>query len=72
MKMKKSLLIFAAALMLAACGQKDNQQEQPEQPQDKEEYVFTGVPVAPMQHIEVPIKGGVDPTALGDLSLIHI
>ena len=65
MKMKKTLLIFAAALMLTACGQKDNTDQQ-EQTQNKEEYVFPGVPVAPIQQIEVPIKGGVDPTAMGD------
>ena len=65
MKMKKSLLIFAAALLLTACGQKDNQEEQ-EPTQNKEEYVFPGVPVAPIQQVEVPIKGGMDPLTLGD------
>lgn len=62
--MKKFLLIFATALMLTACGQKDDNTK--EQPEKKEVFIPQGVPVAPMQQIQVPEKGGVDPTALGD------
>lgn len=62
--MKKFLLIFATALMLTACGQKDDNKK--EQPEKKEVFIPQGVPVAPMQQIQVPEKGGVDPTALGD------
>ena len=69
--MKKSLLIFAAALLLTACGQKDNNGQgnastTPATDTAKEKYVFPGVPVAPIEQIEVPLKGGVDPMALGD------
>lgn len=62
--MKKFLLIFATALMLTACGQKDDKKK--EQPEKKEVFIPQGMPVAPMQQIQVPEKGGVDPTALGD------
>ena len=62
--MKKFLFLFAVALTMVACGQKDDKQQ--EQPKDKEVYIPQGVPVAPMQEIIVPEKGGVDPTALGD------
>ena len=68
--MKKLLLIFSAALLLTACGQKDNNAQVPStsttNDTTKEPYVFPGVPVAPIQQIEVPVKGGADPTAMGD------
>ena len=63
--MKRFLLIFASALLLAACGQKDNNGQDPStgaaNDTTKEKYVYQGVPVAPMQQIQVPEKGG-DPT----------
>ena len=62
--MKRFLLIFATALFIASCGQKDNNEQ--EQPKDKEVYIPQGVPVAPMQEIQIQEKGGGDPTALGD------
>lgn len=62
--MKKLLFLVAVAMMMAACGQKENKEQ--EQPNDKEVVIPQGVPVAPMQQIQVQDKGGVDPTALGD------
>lgn len=65
--MKKLLLIFSAALLLTACGQKGNNEPQGSTNDTaKEKYVFPGVPVAPVQQVIVPEKGGVDPTAMGD------
>ena len=64
--MKKSLFLFAVALMMVACGQKENTEQ--EQPKDKEVYIPQGVPVAPMQQIQVQEKGGMDPTATGDVN----
>ena len=58
--MKRFLLIFATALFIASCGQKDNNEQ--EQPKDKEVYIPQGVPVAPMQEIQIQEKG----EALGD------
>ena len=58
--MKRFLLIFAAALTMASCGQKENNEQ--EQPKDKEVYIPQGVPVAPMQEIQIQEKG----EALGD------
>lgn len=60
--MKKSLFLFALAIIMVACGQKENKKQ--EQPTDKKEvYVPQGVPVAPMQEVQVQTKDGVDPTA---------
>ena len=60
--MKKSLFLFALAIIMVACGQKENKEQ--EQPTDKKEvYVPQGVPVAPMQEVQVQTKDGVDPTA---------
>ena len=56
--MKKFLFLFAVALTMVACGQKDDKQQ--EQPKDKEVYIPQGVPVAPMQEIIVPEKGGAE------------
>ena len=53
--MKKSLFLFAVALMMVACGQKENNEQ--EQPKDKEVYIPQGVPIAPMQEIHVQEKG---------------
>ena len=58
--MKKFLLLFVAALTMVACGQKDNQQEQP-----KKVIVPPGMPVAPMQQSTtetLPITS--DPTVI--------
>ena len=54
--MKKFLFLFAVALTMVACGQKDDKQQ--EQPKDKEVYIPQGVPVAPMQEIIVPERVG--------------
>ena len=60
--MKKSLFLFALAIIIVACGQKENKKQ--DQPTDKKEvYVPQGVPVAPMQEVQVQTKDGVDPTA---------
>jgi TPR repeat protein len=60
--MKKSLFLFALAIIMVACGQKENKEQ--EQPTDKKEvYVPQGVPIAPMQEVQVQTKNGVDPTA---------
>lgn len=60
--MKKSLFLFALAIIMVACGQKENKEQ--EQPTNKKEvYVPKGVPVAPMQEVQVQTKDGVDPTA---------
>ena len=60
--MKKSLFLFALAIIMVACGQKENKEQ--EQPTNKKEvYVPQGVPVAPMQEVQVQTKDGVDPTA---------
>ena len=53
-------MIFATALFIASCGQKENNEQ--EQPKDKEVYIPQGVPVAPMQEIQIQEKG----EALGD------
>ena len=53
--MKKSLFLFVMALMMVACGQKENNEQ--EQPKDKEVYIPQGVPIAPMQEIHVQEKG---------------
>ena len=55
MQMKRFLLIFAAVLAMASCGQKDKNEQ--EQPTPKEVYVPQGVPVAPMREIQVQEKG---------------
>ena len=62
--MKKLLLLGAMVLMLVACEQKEKQEQDPTE--KKEVFIPQGVPVAPMQQIQIQEKGGVDPTALGD------
>ena len=59
--MKKFFFLFTLALMLAACGQNDKKEQG--QPTDKKEvYVPQGVPVAPMQEVQIQNKNGMDPT----------
>ena len=63
MKMKKLLFLCATALLLSACAQKeqkDNKEPQQEPQEQNEVKVPMGVPVAPMQQITVPEKGGND------------
>ena len=62
--MKKLLLLGAMALLLVACEQKEKQEQ--DTTENKEVFIPQGVPVAPMQQIQIQEKGGVDPTALGD------
>lgn len=66
MTMKKTLLIFAAALMMASCGQNDNKEQAQTQPEQANKDIPMGVPVAPMQQIQVQEKGGANPNVLGD------
>ena len=64
LEMKKVLFLFALAMIMVACGQKENkQQEQPTDKADKEVFVPQGVPVAPMQQVQVQTKDGTDQTA---------
>ena len=49
--MKKSLLIFAASLMLASCGQNDNKELGQTQPEQEKKNIPMGVPVAPTPQI---------------------
>ena len=63
-QMKKILFLCAAALIMTACGQKEQQEQ--EQPEEKQVFIPQGVPVAPMQEIQIQNKGDYDPTALGD------
>ena len=58
--MKKFLFLFAVALTMVACGQKDEKKQEQPTDKDKEVYIPKGVPVAPMQEIKVPEKGGAD------------
>ena len=62
--MKRFLLIFAAALIMASCGQKENNEQ--EQPTEKEVNIPQSVPVVPTQEIQKQDKSGVDSTALGN------
>lgn len=65
--MKKFLFLCAVTLMMASCGQKDNNEEQtPKQPQLENKNIPIGVPVAPMKEIQLHNNGDNDPTALGD------
>ena len=43
--------------MMASCGQKESKEQ--EQPKDKEVFIPQGVPVAPMQEIQIQEKGGM-------------
>lgn len=62
--MKKSLFLFALAIIMVACDQRENkQQDQHTDKADKEVYVPQGVPVAPMQEVQVQTKDGIDPIA---------
>ena len=60
--MKKVFFLFALAMIMVACGQKENKEQ--DQPTDKEVYIPQGVPVAPMQQVQVQNKDWVDQTAL--------
>ncbi|MBQ8957301.1 MAG: sel1 repeat family protein [Bacteroidales bacterium] len=53
--MKKLLVLTFFALVMVACGQKDDKKQ--EQPEQKEVYVPQGVPVSPMRQIPVQEKG---------------
>lgn len=59
--MKKFLFLFAVALTVVACGQKDTK-EQEQLTSTKEVYVPQGVPVAPMQQVQIQNKDGMNPT----------
>ena len=59
--MKKFLLIFTAALMLAACGQKDDKEQ--EQAKTNQTIIPPGMPVAPMQQTQ---NQPLDQSALGN------
>ncbi len=59
--MKRVLFLFAVSLMFVACGQKEKKEQV--QPTDKEVFVPQGVPVAPMQQVQIQNKDGVDQTA---------
>lgn len=50
--MKKLSILFAVALLMTACGQKDNKEQ--EQTEQKEVYIPPMVPVAPTQQITPP------------------
>ena len=65
-QMKKILFLCAAALIMTACGQKEQQEQEQEQPEEKQVFIPQGVPVAPMQEIQIQNKGDFDATALGD------
>ena len=63
--MKKIFFLFAVALAMVACGQNDKKEQR--QPTDKKEvYVPQGVPVAPMQEVQIQNKNGVDQTAMNN------
>ena len=62
--MKRVLFLCVIAVMMVACGQKENKEQ--EKPDDKEVFIPQGVPVAPMQQIQVQEKGGLDATAMGN------
>ena len=64
--MKKFLFLFAAVLMMASCGQKQNPEQPQEQPNQENPNILIGAPIAPMREIQLPNNGGFDPTALGD------
>lgn len=66
--MKKFLFLCAVALTFAACGQKDDKNQQQEQAQKKEMFVPKGVPVAPMQKVPVQNKGDFDAMTNGSSS----
>ena len=56
--MKKSFLLFAVALMMTACGQNTNNQEQPQvKPEQENKNIPMGVPVAPMPQIPTTDPG---------------
>ena len=58
MQMKKSFLLFAVALMMTACGQNTNNQEQPQvKPEQENKNIPMGVPVAPMPQIPTTDPG---------------
>lgn len=64
--MKKFLFLFASALMLASCGQKNNQQQPEVQNDTVKPNILIGAPIAPMPEIQLQNNGDFDPTALGD------
>ena len=57
--MKYKLWLFALALLLTACGQKE--EKKPEQPEQKEVYVPQGVPVAPMKEVQIQTPDYTNP-----------
>lgn len=61
--MKKLLWLMALALTMVACGQKNEQQETPE---EKKVIIPPGMPIAPSTQIPPQNNGAIDPTALGD------
>ena len=65
-QMKKSLLIFVAALMMASCGEKPNQQQPEGQPNQETPEILIGAPIAPMRDIPLPDNNnGLDQNILG-------
>lgn len=53
--------------MLVACGQKDDNKQQPQiQSEQAQKNIPMGVPVAPMEPIQVQTKNGMDQTALNN------
>lgn len=61
--MKKILLVFAVALMMASCGQKDNKDQG--QAETKQTIVPPGMPVAPMPQIPPTNQGLTFETSQG-------
>lgn len=61
--MKKFLLVFAAVLMMASCGQKDNKEQ--EQTETKKTIIPPGMPVAPMPQIPPTNQGLTFETSQG-------
>ena len=55
--MKKFLFLIAVAMTMVACGQKDNKERN--QPEEKEVFIPSGVPVAPMPQIEIQNNNGL-------------
>lgn len=64
--MKKILLIFATALMMASCGQNDNKEQSQVKSEQGNEYIPTGVPVAPVPQIELQKNAEFDLTTSGN------
>ena len=56
-EMKKSLLIFATALMMASCGQNDDKKQTQNQPDPVKKDTPIGVPIAPAPQIPPTNQG---------------